>query len=131
LWRTDTANQRRGEWMGANKNSIQEFGLWTQFHSCTSPSFSCQIHAATEVLLNLGARPNQQPQDTHRGNTHDTAAVSPNRSGRFLKPVRPVSETSQTASVGLSLTQAGESGQTSLANQSDRLCSETPQKLPW
>jgi hypothetical protein len=40
--------------------------------------------------LDLGERPNQQPQDTHSGNTHDTAAGSPNRSGRFLKPVRPL-----------------------------------------
>jgi hypothetical protein len=80
----------RGEWMGADKNSIQEFGLWTQFHSCNSASFSCQVHVATGVLLNLGARPNQQPQHTRSGNTHDTAAGSPNRSGRFLKPVRPL-----------------------------------------
>jgi hypothetical protein len=43
------------------------------------------------------------------------------------KPVRPVSETGQTASVGLSLTQAGEIGQTGLANQSSWLCPETPQ----
>jgi hypothetical protein len=42
------------------------------------------------VLLNLGARPNQQPQHTRSGNTQDTAAGSPNRSGRFLKPVRPL-----------------------------------------
>jgi hypothetical protein len=44
------------------------------------------------VLLNLGARPNQQPQHTHThsGNTHDTATGSPNRSGWFLKPVRPL-----------------------------------------
>jgi hypothetical protein len=42
------------------------------------------------VLLNLGARPNQQPQHTRNENTHDTAAGSPNRSGRFLKPVRPL-----------------------------------------
>jgi hypothetical protein len=42
------------------------------------------------VLLNLGARSNQQPQHTRRGNTHDTAAGSPNRSGRFLKPVGPL-----------------------------------------
>jgi hypothetical protein len=42
------------------------------------------------------------------------------------KPVRPVSETGQTASVGLSLTQAGETGQTGLANRSDRFCPETP-----
>jgi hypothetical protein len=44
------------------------------------------------------------------------------------KPVRPVSETGQTASVGLSLTQAGETGQTGLANRSDRFCLETPQR---
>jgi hypothetical protein len=74
--------------MGADKNSIQEFGLLTQFHSCTSASFSCQVHVATEVLLDLGARPNQQPQHTRSGNTHDTAAGSPNWSGQFLKPVR-------------------------------------------
>jgi hypothetical protein len=42
------------------------------------------------VLLNLGAKPNQQPQHTHSGNTHDTAADSPNRSGWFLKPVGPL-----------------------------------------
>jgi hypothetical protein len=44
------------------------------------------------------------------------------------KPVRPVSETGQTASVGLSLTQAGETSQTSLVNRSGRFCPETPQK---
>jgi hypothetical protein len=42
------------------------------------------------VLLNLGARPNQQHQHTRSGTTHDTAAGSPNRSGQFLKPVRPL-----------------------------------------
>jgi hypothetical protein len=56
----------------------------------TSASFSCQVHVATEVQLNLGARANQQPQHTRSGNTHDTAAGSPNRSGRFPKPVRPL-----------------------------------------
>jgi hypothetical protein len=44
------------------------------------------------------------------------------------KPVRPVSETDQTASVGLSLTQAGETGQTGSAIQSDRFCPEPPQR---
>jgi hypothetical protein len=42
------------------------------------------------VLLDLGARPNQQPRDTRSGNTHDTVAGSPNRSGQYLKPVRPL-----------------------------------------
>jgi hypothetical protein len=42
------------------------------------------------VLLDLGARPNQQPRNTRSGNTHDTATGNPNRSGRFLKPVRPL-----------------------------------------
>jgi hypothetical protein len=90
MWRTDTANQRGGSEWEPKKNSIQEFGLWTQFHSYTSTSFSCQVHTATGVLLDLGARPNQQPRDTRSGNTHDTTAGSPNRSGRFLKPVRPL-----------------------------------------
>jgi hypothetical protein len=76
-----------GEWMRADKNYIQEFGLWTRFHLYTSASFSCHVHVATEVLLNLGARPNQQPQHTRSGNTHDTGASSPIRSGRFLKLV--------------------------------------------
>jgi hypothetical protein len=66
--------ERGGEGTGADKNYIQEFGLGTRFHSCTSTTFSCQAHAATEVLLDLGARPNQQPHDTRSGNTHDTAA---------------------------------------------------------
>jgi hypothetical protein len=79
---------REGGVNGSDKNSIQEFGLWTRFYSCTSASFSCQVHVATEVLLNLGARPNQQLQHTHSGNTHNTATGSPNRSGRLPKPVR-------------------------------------------
>jgi hypothetical protein len=44
------------------------------------------------------------------------------------KLIRPVSETGQTASVGLSLTRAGETGQTGLAIRSDRLCPEPPQR---
>jgi hypothetical protein len=44
------------------------------------------------------------------------------------KPVRPVSETGQTAFVGLSLTQAGETGQTGLAIWLDQFCPEPPQK---
>jgi hypothetical protein len=73
-WRTDVANQRGAEWMVADKNSIQEFGLWTRFHSCTSTTFSCQAHVATKMLLDLGTRPNQQPHDTRSRNTHDTTA---------------------------------------------------------
>jgi hypothetical protein len=42
------------------------------------------------------------------------------------KLIMSVSKTSQTTSVGLSLTQAGETGQTGLANQSDRLCPKLP-----
>jgi hypothetical protein len=75
------------------------------------------------VLLDLGTIPNQQPRDTRSGNTHDMAAGQP-------KPVKPVSETGQTASVGLSLTQTGETSETVLADRSDRLCPETPQTLP-
>jgi hypothetical protein len=41
----------RGEWMGADKNSIQDFSLWTRFHSYASTSFSCQVHSMTETLL--------------------------------------------------------------------------------
>jgi hypothetical protein len=53
------------------------------------------------------------------------------------KPVRPVSETGQTASVGLSLTQAGETGQTDfvqkLPNDPKHLksLSTSEQKKPW
>jgi hypothetical protein len=72
------------------------------------------------VLLDLGARPNQQPHK-HTQQKHTR------HSCWNLKPVRPVSETSQTTSVGLSLTQTGETGQTDLANRSDRFCPETPQ----
>jgi hypothetical protein len=43
-----------------------------------------------------------------------------------LKSVRPVSETGQTASVGLSLTYVGETSQTGLANRSGRFYTETP-----
>jgi hypothetical protein len=44
------------------------------------------------------------------------------------QPVRPISETGQTASVGLSLTQAGETGQTGLANRSHRFFPKAPPK---
>jgi hypothetical protein len=47
-----------------------------------------------------------------------------------LKPVRPVFETGQTASVGLSLTQTRETSQTGLVNRSDRFCLETLQNSP-
>jgi hypothetical protein len=66
------------------------------------------------VLLNLGARPNQQPHHTHAAETHTTRLLA--------------AQTGQTASVGLSLTQVGETGQTGLANRSDRLCPEPPQR---
>jgi hypothetical protein len=96
----------RGEWMGADKKSIQEFGLWTRFHSYASTSFSCQVHVASGVLLDLGARHNQQPLETHSGKQHypatgrqtgqtDSLGLSlstgrGNQSGRFSKPVKPV-----------------------------------------
>jgi hypothetical protein len=41
------------------------------------------------VLLDLRARHNQQPLETHSGKQHDLAAGKQNQSGRFLKPVRP------------------------------------------
>jgi hypothetical protein len=129
--------------MGADKNSTQEFGLWTQFHSETSASFSCQVHVATRVLLDLGARHNQQPLETHNEKQHDLAAGNQNRSGRFLKPIRPTlwdlasqlaGETGQAGfwnrSDRLSGTASqleGETGQTGLANRSCRFCPGTPQ----
>jgi hypothetical protein len=73
------------------------------------------------VLLSLGARPNQQPQHTRSGNTHDTAAGSPNRSGRFLKPGRPLL-------FNLASRRQGKTGQTGLAIRSDQLCLEPPQR---
>jgi hypothetical protein len=54
--------------MGAYKNSIQEFNLGTRFHSCTSASFSCQVHVATEVLLNS--------HSTHTAETHTTRLLA-------------------------------------------------------
>ena len=44
------------------------------------------------------------------------------------KPVRPVSETGQTDLLGLSLSQAGETGQAGLANRSGQFCPGNPQK---
>jgi hypothetical protein len=72
-----------GEWMGADENSTQEFGLWTQFHSDTSASFSCQIHVVTGVLLDLGARSNQQPLQTRSGKHHETASDNQNGPAGF------------------------------------------------
>jgi hypothetical protein len=68
----------RGEWKGADKNSTQEYCLWTQFHSDTSASFSCQAHVATRVLLDLGARSNQQLLETRSGKQLETAAGNQN-----------------------------------------------------
>jgi hypothetical protein len=53
--------------MGANKNSIQEFGYEPYFTRAPP-------QAATEVPLDLGARPNQQPHNTRSGNTHNMVA---------------------------------------------------------
>jgi hypothetical protein len=62
------------------------------------------------VILNLGARPNQQ-HNTHK-QRKDT------RHGCWQpKPVTPVSEIGQTASVGLSLMQAGETSQTNFVQK--------------
>jgi hypothetical protein len=94
--------------MGADKNSTQEFGLWTQDHSDTSINFYCQIHIATGVPLDHGARSNQQPLKTRIGKQHEQSCWKP-------KPVRSVSETSYIDSLGLSLSRAGETGQDGLA----------------
>jgi hypothetical protein len=83
--------------------------------------FSCQVNVATEVLLDLGARPNQQLSKTHNGKQHEHNSWN-------LKLVRPVSETGQTDSLGLSLSQAGETGQAGLANRPGRFCPGNPQK---
>jgi hypothetical protein len=106
--------------MGVDKNSTQEFGLSTQFHSDTSASFSCQVHIATGVLLNLGARHNQQPPETRSGKQHDPTTGNQNRSGRFLKPVRPTIW-------DLASQQARETSQAGLANRSGRFCPGKPQ----
>jgi hypothetical protein len=67
----------------------------------------------------LGARPNRQPLDNTQWKTTRAPTATE-------KPVRPVSETGQTASVGLSLSTGKETGQTGLANQGGRFCSELP-----
>jgi hypothetical protein len=97
------ANQRGGgrEWMGTDKNSIQDFGLWTQNHLKTFVNFSCQIHVATGVLLDLGERFSQHPLKTRSGRQNKHNCWKP-------KPIRPVSETGQIDSLDLSLSQAGE-----------------------
>jgi hypothetical protein len=93
----------RGEWMGADKNSTQEFGLWPQDHSDATVNISHQIHIASKVLLDLGARSNQQPLKTRSGKQHEHSSWKP-------KPVRQVYKISQTGPLGLSLSQAGETG---------------------
>jgi hypothetical protein len=65
---------------------------------------------------------------THPTTTRHTQWKHTRPSCWHLKPVRPVFETGQTASFGLSLSQAGETGPTNLINQSVRFCLETPQK---
>jgi hypothetical protein len=41
------------------------------------------------VILDLGARHNQQPLETQSGKQHDPTAGDKNQYGWFLKPVRP------------------------------------------
>jgi hypothetical protein len=72
------------------------------------------------VLLDLGARPNREPLDNMQRKTTRVPTAGE-------KPVRPVSETGQTASVGLSLSIGKETGQTGSANRSGRFCPELPQ----
>jgi hypothetical protein len=51
--------------------------------------FSCQIHAATEVLLDLGIRVHHMALENMQRNTTRAQLLEMNRSGRFYTPVRP------------------------------------------
>jgi hypothetical protein len=83
--------------MGVDKNSSRRrWRLQQDEHGFqhTSPTHypSCQAHAATEVLLDLGT--NKQPSEpkltnTHSGNLHSLLSVL-HRSDRWPDPVRPV-----------------------------------------
>jgi hypothetical protein len=91
-WRTDTANQRGGEWMGADKillegdenskkmNTASNTRLWltTQVG---------QAHVATGVPLDLGTK--TQPSDPRTQQNTKPRVYRPT-------PVRPVSTTGQT-----------------------------------
>jgi hypothetical protein len=89
------------------------------------------------VLLNLGARPNQQPQHTRSGNTHDTAAGSPNRSGQFLKPVRPLLLDLISRRQGKPVRPVWQTGQTDFVQKLPKdpnhlkSLSSSKQKKPW
>jgi hypothetical protein len=101
-WRTDTANQRGEEWMGADKNSSRRrWRLQQDEHDFqhTSPTHypSWPSHVATEVPLDLGT--NKQPSEpkhtnTHSGNLHSLLPVL-HRSDRWPVPVRPVDTAGQ------------------------------------
>jgi hypothetical protein len=89
------------------------------------------------VLLNLGARPNQKPQHTRSRNTHDTAAGSPNRSSRFLKPVRPLLLDLASRRQGKPVRPVWQTGQTDFVQKLPKdpkhlkSLSTSEQKKPW
>jgi hypothetical protein len=76
--------------MGADKKLYSRIRPMNPISLVHLHKLLCQVHTATGVLLDLGARPNQQPRDTCSENTRYKAAGNPNRSGRFLKLVRPL-----------------------------------------
>jgi hypothetical protein len=60
-----------------------------QDHMDTSVNFSCQIHVATGVLLDLGGRSNQQPlKNTQRKTTRTQLQKAKIGQASFQKPVK-------------------------------------------
>jgi hypothetical protein len=125
-WRTDTANQRGGEWMGADKNSSRwRWRLQQDQHSFQHTSLThypswprpCRHWSAT------GPR-NQLPtsQTRERSGTQTTSLTELHRSGWWAPPVRPV-PAGETKWLPQNNSYTGQAG---AAHRSDQLKPESP-----
>jgi hypothetical protein len=100
-WRTDTANQRGGEWMGADKHSSRKrwklqqdehgFQHTSSTHYPSWPSPRSHWSATGPRNQHTTFRPEK------RSGTPNLESTDPHRSGRWAPPVRlvPASETEQ------------------------------------
>jgi hypothetical protein len=125
-WKTDTANQRGGEWMGADKYSSRrrwriqqdEHGFQhmspTHYPSWPRPRSHC---SATSPR-------NQQPtsQTWERSGTQTSSLTDLHRSGRWAPPVRPV-PAGETWWLPKNSSYTGQAG---AAQRSDRFKPESP-----
>jgi hypothetical protein len=125
-WRTDTANQRGGEWMGADKNSSRRrWRLQQDEHGFqhTSPTHYPSWPSPRSHWSATGPR-NQQT--TFRAKTHQHAQRKHTRLAYCAALVRPMACAGQTGDTGQT---GGQSRSCRWLQQPHNKCTREPQWL--